>query len=151
MEEGRSPDPATVRRAPDGGRVDERSMAELFHTLSDQTTTLVRQEIELAKAEMTAKGRQVGIGAGAFGAAAVVGLFMFGALTACFILALSLAMKAWLAALIVTVVYGAVAAVLALVGRKRTQRGTPPVPERAITSTKEDLEWAKKSAKSARQ
>ena len=125
-------------------------MSDLMKALSDQTTTLVRQEIELAKAEMTAKGKQMGIGAGAFGGAAVVGLYAFGALTACFVLALSLAMDGWLAALIVAVVYAAVAGVLALVGRKKTQAGTPPVPERAISSTKEDVEWAKTSAKSGR-
>ena len=125
-------------------------MSDLMKTLSDQTTTLVRQEIELAKAEMTAKGKQMGIGAGAFGGAAVVGLFAFGALTACFVLALSLAVDGWLAALIVAVVYAAVAGVLALVGRNKTQAGSPPVPERAISSTKEDVEWAKTSAKSGR-
>jgi len=134
----------------DGTELDDRSMSELMKTLSDQTTTLVRQEIELAKAEMTAKGKQMGIGAGAFGGAAVVGLFAFGALTACFVLALSLAMDGWLAALIVAVVYAAVAGVLALVGRNKTQAGSPPVPERAISSTKEDVEWAKTSAKSGR-
>jgi MFS family permease len=131
--------------------MNERPMPELLKDLSEQTTTLVRQEIELAKAEMTAKGKQVGIGAGAFGGAALVGLYAFGALTACVILALSTAVDGWLAALIVGVVYGAVAGVLALVGRKKTQAGAPPVPERAISSTKEDVEWAKTRAKSARQ
>jgi Putative Actinobacterial Holin-X, holin superfamily III len=131
-------------------QLEDRPMAELVRQLSDQTTTLVRQEIELAKAEMTAKGKQVGIGAGAFGGAAVLGLFAFGALTACFILALNTAVDAWLAALIVAVVYLIGAGVFALVGRKKTQAGSPPVPERAIESTKEDLEWAKTSAKSAR-
>ena len=150
MEERRSRDPATVGGAPNGAGLDDRSMADLMRTLSDQTTTLVRQEIELAKAEMTARGKEVGIGAGAFGGAAVMALFAFGALTACFILALSLAMDGWLAALIVTVVYVIVAAVLALLGRKKTQAGAPPVPERAISSTKEDVEWAKSRAKSAR-
>jgi MFS family permease len=131
-------------------RLEDRPIPELLKSLSEQTTTLVRQEIELAKAEMTEKGKQVGIGAGAFGGAAIVGLFAFGALTACFILALSLAVDAWLAALIVAVVYAAVAGVLALVGKKKTQEGAPPVPERAISSTKEDVEWAKTRAKSAR-
>ena len=126
-------------------------MPELLKDLSDQTTTLVRQEIELAKAEMTAKGKQVGIGAGAFGGAALVGLYAFGALTAAIILALSTAVDGWLAALIVGVVYAAVAGVLALVGKNKTQAGAPPVPERAISSTKEDVEWAKTRAKSARQ
>jgi MFS family permease len=126
-------------------------MPELLKDLSDQTTTLVRQEIELAKAEMTAKGKQVGIGAGAFGGAALVGLYAFGALTAAIVLALSTAVDGWLAALIVGVVYAAVAGVLALVGKNKTQAGAPPVPERAISSTKEDVEWAKTRAKSARQ
>jgi membrane protein len=132
-------------------RLEDRPIPELMKQLSDQTTTLVRQEIELAKAEMTAKGKQVGIGAGAFGGAAVVGLYAVGALTTCLILALSTAVAGWLAALIVAVVYAAVAGVLALVGKKRTQAGAPPVPERAISSTKEDVEWAKTRAKSARQ
>jgi MFS family permease len=132
-------------------RLEDRPIPELMKQMSDQTTTLVRQEIELAKAEMIAKGKQVGIGAGAFGGAAVVGLYAVGALTACLILALSTALAGWLAALIVAVVYAAVAGVLALVGKKRTQAGAPPVPERAISSTKEDVEWAKTRAKSARQ
>ena len=126
-------------------------MAELVRQLSDQTTTLVRQEIELAKAEMTAKGKQVGIGAGAFGGAGLFGLYAVGAITACLILALSTAVAGWLAALIVGVVYAAIAGVLALIGKKKTQAGAPPVPERAISSTKEDVEWAKTRAKTARQ
>ena len=132
-------------------QLEDRPMAELVRQLSDQTTTLVRQEIELAKAEMTAKGKQVGIGAGAFGGAGLVGLYAVGAITACLILALSTAVAGWLAALIVGVVYAAIAGVLALVGKKKTQAGGPPVPERAISSTKEDVEWAKTRAKSARQ
>jgi MFS family permease len=132
-------------------QLEDRPMAELVRQLSDQTTTLVRQEIELAKAEMTAKGKQVGIGAGAFGAAGVVGLYAVGAITACLILALSTAVAGWLAALIVGVVYAAIAGVLALIGKKKTQAGAPPVPERAISSTKEDVEWAKTRAKTARQ
>jgi hypothetical protein len=118
--------------------------------LSDQTTTLVRQEIELAKAEMAAKGKQVGIGAGAFGGAALIGLYAFGALTAAIVLALSMAVDGWLAALIVGLVYAAVAGGLALLGKTKTQAGAPPVPERAIASTKEDVEWAKTRARSAR-
>jgi hypothetical protein len=131
--------------------LNDRPIPELMKDLSDQTTTLVRQEIELAKAEMAAKGKQVGIGAGAFGGAALVGLYAVGALTAALVLALSTAVAGWLAALIVGVVYAAVAGVLALVGKNRTQAGTPPVPERAISSTKEDVEWAKTRAKTARQ
>ena len=83
-------------------------------TASDQTATLVRQELELAKAELTTKGKQVGLGAGMFGGAGVFGVYAFGALTAALILALSLAVTGWLAALIVAAVYGAIAGVLAL-------------------------------------
>lgn len=146
MEDGPRRNSAAVH---DGA--DERSLSELLKTLSDQTTSLVRQEVELAKAEMAAKGKQLGVGAGAFGGAAVLGLYALGALTACFVLALSLAVAGWLAALIVALVYAAGAGALALIGRKKTRAGAPPVPERAITSTKEDLEWAKTRAKSARQ
>jgi MFS family permease len=132
-------------------QLEDRPVAELVRQLSDQTTTLVRQEIELAKAEMTAKGKQVGIGAGAFGGAGLIGLYAVGAITACLILALSTAVAGWLAALIVGVVYAAIAGILALIGKKQTQAGAPPVPERAISSTKEDVEWAKTRAKTARQ
>jgi tetrahydromethanopterin S-methyltransferase subunit C len=134
-----------------GRTLDDRPMPELLKTLSEQTTTLVRQEIELAKAEMTAKGKQVGMGAGAFGGAGLMGLYAVGAITACLILALSTAVAGWLAALIVGVVYAAIAGVLALVGKKKTEAGAPPVPERAISSTKEDVEWAKTRAKATRQ
>ena len=132
-------------------QLEDRPIGELMRELSDQSTTLVRQEIELAKAEMTAKGKQLGMGAGAFGAAGLMGLYAVGAITACLILALSTAIAGWLAALIVGVVYAAIAGVLALVGKKKTQAGAPPVPERAISSTKEDVEWAKTRAKTARQ
>jgi MFS family permease len=132
-------------------QLEDRPIGDLVRQLSDQTTTLVRQEIELAKAEMTAKGKQVGMGAGAFGGAGVFGLYAVGAITACLILALSTAVAGWLAALIVGIVYAAVAGVLALIGKKKTQAGAPPVPERAISSTKEDVEWAKTRAKTARQ
>jgi hypothetical protein len=134
-----------------GNQLEDRPVPELLRQLSEQTTTLVRHEIELAKAEMTAKGKQVGIGAGAFGAAGLVGLYAVGAITACLILALSTAMAGWLAALVVGIVYAAVAGVLALVGKQKTQAGAPPVPERAVSSTKEDVEWAKTRAKTARQ
>jgi hypothetical protein len=128
----------------------ERSIAELVKDLSRQSSELAHKEVELAKAEMAIKAKRLGIGAGAFGAAGLIGLLAAGALTATFILALDTAMDPWLAALIVTVVYGATAGVMALVGKKRVEAGTPPVPERAIESTKQDVEEAKRSAKGAR-
>jgi len=129
---------------------DDRSIAELVKGLSQQSSELARKEVELAKAEMSLKAKRLGIGAGAFGAAGLVGLLALGALTATLILALSTAMDAWLAALIITVAYAALAGALALVGRSRVQAGTPPVPERAIESSKQDVDYAKRSAKEAR-
>ncbi len=128
----------------------ERSIADLLKQLSDQTATLVRQEMDLAKAELTAKGKQAGMGVGMFGSAGVLGFYAVGTLTACLILALSTAMDGWLAALIITVVYGAIAGVLALTGKSKVQEGVPPVPEQAVESTKEDVQWTKQRAKEGR-
>jgi hypothetical protein len=121
----------------------EKSMGELFKELSNDLSTLVRQELKLAQAEMTQKGKQAGIGAGMFGGAGVVGLLAAGTLSACVIAALAEAMDVWLAALIITAVYAALAGVLALVGKKRVSEATPPVPEQTIETVKEDVEWAK--------
>jgi uncharacterized membrane protein YqjE len=128
----------------------ERSTAELLKEFSDQATTLLRKEIALAKAEVAEKGRHAAAGAGMFGGTGVLGFYALGALTACIILALATAMASWLAALIVAVVYGAVAGLLALRGRSQVRRAAPPVPEQAVDSTKEDLEWVKTRAKTAR-
>jgi len=129
---------------------DDRSIAELVKDLSNQSSELARKEVELAKAEMSLKAKRLGIGAGAFGAAGLVGLLALGALTATLILALSTAMDAWLASLIVTVADAALAGALALVGRGRVRAGTPPLPEQAIESSKQDMDHAKRSAKEAR-
>jgi uncharacterized membrane protein YqjE len=128
----------------------DRSTAELLRRLSDQTATLVREELGLAKAELTTKGKQAGIGAGMFGAAGLFGLYALGAFTAFVILLLSKAMTAWLAALIVTAVYGAIAGVLALTGKTRVQASTPPVPEQTVETVKEDVEVTKRRVREGR-
>jgi uncharacterized membrane protein YqjE len=128
----------------------ERPIGELMRQLADETATLVRQELELAKAEMREKGKKAGMGAGLFGGAGVVGLLALGALTAFFILVLDAVLPAWAAALIVAVVYGAIAAFLALRGRRKMQEAGTPVPEQTKHSIEEDLEWAKTRAKSGR-
>ena len=128
----------------------DASMAELVKQLSEQTSRLARQEVELAKVELTAKGKRAGLGAGMFGGAAMFGLYAVGALTAAAILGLSKAVAAWLAALIVTAVLAAVAGVLALTGKKEVQQATPPVPEQTTESVKEDVQWAKTRAQTAR-
>jgi hypothetical protein len=129
----------------------DRPVGELVKDLSEQTAALVRKEVELAKAELAIKGKKAGVGAGMFGGAGLFGFFAFAGLTATFILALATAVAPWLAALIVTAVYGAIAGVLALQGKNKVQEATPPIPERAVDSTKEDVEWVKTRAKSARQ
>jgi uncharacterized membrane protein YqjE len=128
----------------------EHGTGELLKELSDHTTTLVRKEIELAKAELGEKGKKAGQGAGMFGGAGLFGVFAFGALTTAIIAALDSAMELWLAALIVAVVYGAIAAGLALQGRNKVQEAGPPVPEQATESVKEDMQWAKTQARSGR-
>ncbi len=121
----------------------EQSMGELFKELSNELSTLVRQELQLAQAEMTEKGKKAGIGAGMFGGAGITALLALGTLTACVIAALAKGMDVWLAALIVTLVYAAVAGALALTGKKRVTEATPPVPEQTVETVKEDVQWAK--------
>jgi hypothetical protein len=131
--------------------VHDRSVGELVQLLTSQVSTLARNEIELAKAELTRKGKVVGIGGGMIGAAGLVAVLGLGALTAAAILGLAKVIdQAWVAALIVGAVYLAVAGVLVLVGRRRIQEASPLVPEEATESVKEDVEWLKTRARSAR-
>jgi uncharacterized membrane protein YqjE len=132
------------------GGPEDRSTAELLRQLSEQTGELVRQEMELAKAELREKGKAAGLGAGMFGGAGVAGLYALGALTAAAILALAIVFDAWLAALIVGLAYAAAAGVLALSGKQKVEEATPPVPEQAIESSKEDVEWTKQRAQAGR-
>jgi uncharacterized membrane protein YqjE len=133
---------------PEPGDLRDRSLGQLLKQLSEETTRLVHQELELAKAELQEKGRQAGMGAGLFGGAGALGLAALGALTACFILALNAIMPAWLAALIVAVVYGIIVFILVKQGQARVKRATPPVPEQTIETVKEDVEWAKTQMRS---
>ena len=135
---------------PEVGDLRDRSLPDLLKQLSQETTQLVHQELELAKAELQAKGKQAGAGAGMFGGAGALGLAALGALTACFILALNAIMPAWLAALIVAVVYGIIAYVLVRQGQARMKRAVPPMPEQTIETVKEDVEWAKTQMRSDR-
>src|SRR5215204_1107477 len=126
------------------------STPELLKRFSEDATTLIRKELELAKAELAEKGRQAGKGAGMFGGAGLFGVTAFGALTAFLILVLAEAMDAWLAALIVAAVYGAIAAVLALQGKQKVEEAAPPQPEQTVETLKEDVEWAKRQPESVR-
>jgi uncharacterized membrane protein YqjE len=125
------------------GALREQPMGDLFKQLSDDLSTLVRQELKLAQAEMTEKGKKAGVGAGLVGGAGVLGLLALATLTACLIAALATGMEVWVAALIVTVVYALAAGALALNGKNRVTEATPPVPEQTVETVKEDVQWAK--------
>jgi len=94
------------------------------------------------------KAKEAGKGAGLLGGSGVTGLVTLGSLTAFLIALLSEWMPVWAAALIITVVWAIVTAVLAQSGRSRLKQATPPVPQQAIDSTKEDVQWAKTQLKS---
>lgn len=127
----------------------ERPIGELIRRLGEELSLLIRQELALAKAEIIEKSKIAGAGAGMLSGAVVVGLLALGAFTAFLILALATQMHAWLAALIVTVVYGAIAGVLAMTGKQKIQEATPLVPEQTVDTVKEDVRWAKTRIKSA--
>ena len=129
----------------------DRSLADLARQLSNQTTELVRHEVELAKAELRDKGKRAGLGAGMFGGAGALGLYALGALTAAIIAGIAEALPVWASALIVAALYGAIAGILALRGRKKVQQATPPLPEETVQSVKEDVRYTKQRAQEARQ
>jgi hypothetical protein len=128
----------------------EKNLGEIVSEVSEKASLLVRQEIDLAKAELAEKGRVAGQGAGMLGGAASIGLLAGGALTAAAIAALNEAVALWLAAVIVAVVLAAGAAFLALRGRDRMRAAAPPVPQQTVETVKEDVEWAKSQTPSGR-
>src|SRR5215207_11463629 len=126
----------------------ERPIGELLKQLSEETTTLVKQELDLAKAEMAQKGKQAGRGAGFIGGGAMFGLGAFGLLSAALVALLATAIDhVWLSALIVAAVYGAVAGALAAQGKDKLQEATPPAPQ-TVETLKEDVRWAKTQKRS---
>jgi hypothetical protein len=134
---------------PDAPREADRPIGELLRELGDEISTLVRQEIALAKVEITEKTKPAVASAGMFGGTALLGLGAFGALTAFLIAGITaLGLQVWLSALIVTIVYGAAAYVLAQTGKKKLHEAAPLIPEQTAQTVKEDIEWAKTRAKS---
>ncbi len=126
----------------------DRGIAELLRDLSNDTATLVRQEMELLRAEIAEKAKPVGASAASFGGTALFGLGAFGAATAFLIAALALVIPTWAAALLVALVYGAVAYVLVLNGKKKLAQAEPShIPQTAQT-VKDDISWAKRQVKS---
>ncbi len=126
----------------------DASTAQLVTQLTEKSTELIRAELRLAQAEMTAKAKHAGIGAGLFGGAGLVALYGIGSLIATVILLLALVMDPWLAALIVTVVLFAVAGVAALLGKKQVSEATPPKPEQTIANVPKDVQTIKGGSQS---
>jgi hypothetical protein len=127
---------------------DERPIGELVQRLSQQTSTLIRQEMRLAQAELTAKGKHAGRGAGMFGSAGLVALYGVGALVAAAIVGIGTLLEPWIAAVIVGAVLLAVAGILALAGKKQVDQATPAKPEQTIESVQLDVDTVKASARS---
>jgi uncharacterized membrane protein YqjE len=130
--------------------VTDQSTSELVQRASEQITRLVREEMALAKAELTEKGKHAGIGVGLFGGGGVLAMYGVGALIATLIIVFDLFLPLWLAALIVTVVLFAVAGILALLGKKQVTKATPPEPEGAVASVKADVDEVKNAVKAGR-
>jgi Putative Actinobacterial Holin-X, holin superfamily III len=123
--------------------VPEQSTGELIKLLSEQVSTLVRDELKLAQLEMTRKGKQAGIGAGMLGGGGLLALYGIGCLIACAIIGISRVLAPWLSALVVGVALLTVAGIAALVGKSRLQQATPPVPQEAVQSVKADVDEIK--------
>jgi uncharacterized membrane protein YqjE len=130
----------TVNHTPSGS---DPTLGALVHDLTTQVPELIRSEMRLAQAEVAEKGKRAGIGIGMFSAAGLLAFFGFGTLIATIVLALSLAMDGWLAALIVAVVLFVGAGIAAVVGKNKVQEAQPPVPERAVEGVKEDIATVK--------
>jgi MFS family permease len=123
----------------------DQPVGELVQQLSQQTATLVRQEMRLATAELQHKGKKVGLGAGMFGGAGVVALYGVGALIAAAILGIGTFLEPWIAAVIVGAVLLAIAGILALTGKKQVDEATPLMPEEAAESAKRDVDEVKRA------
>ena len=129
----------------------ERSVPELVKEITAQSAALARKEIELAEAEMMIKGKRVGLGAGMFGGAGLLGLFGLGALTVAAILGLAIVLPGWASALIVAGIYLGLAGIIALMGGIELRRAKPLPPTEAAASVKDDVEWIRAHAERGRQ
>jgi len=121
----------------------DASLGELVASISQQTSRLVRDEMRLAQAEMTAKGKKAGIGAGLFGGAGLLSIFGLACLISAAALALSYVLPDWAAVLIVGALLFAVAGVAAMIGKREVSEAGPPVPEESVASVKRDLQVLK--------
>lgn len=134
-----------------GSREDDRRdrpLGDLVEQLSADVRELVRAELALAKSELVGNARRLAVAAAIAGAGALLGLLALGTFTATAVIALANVWPTWLAALVVALVLGALANMLALVGIRVGRRAAPPTPAATIESIKEDVEWVKTRARS---
>ena len=122
--------------------IDSASLGELFGRLAEDLSTLVHQEVELAKAEIKQEATKAGKGAGLFGGTGVAALYAVTMLSFAAAWGLAAVMPTGWAFLIVGVIWAAAAAVMFVTGRKEIRR-VHPVPEQTVQTLKEDVQWAK--------
>jgi uncharacterized membrane protein YqjE len=125
----------------------EKSIADLVRDVTELVPRLVHDEIALAKAELTEKGKHAGAGVGLFGGGGLFAFFGIAVLIAAAVLGLAEAVPAWASALIVAAVLLLIAGAMALIGRSQVRQAVPPVPARAVDSTKQDVQAVKESAR----
>lgn len=133
----------TQPREPQAPASPEEPVGALVHRLSEQIPELVRSEIRLAQAEMTQKGKRLGLGVGMFSAAGLLAFLGIQVLIATAILALALVLPAWLSALIIGAVLLLAAGVAAVLGKGRVDGASPVKPERATEGVREDIATVK--------
>lgn len=127
---------------PPPGPPDDRSVGEIVGDITKDFSTLIKQELDLAKIEAKQDAKRAGRGAGMLGGAGVAGHIVLLFLSLALMFLLDNWMDIALAALIVAVVWGIVAAILALRGKKELQELSPPL-ETTQQTLKEDVQWAK--------
>ncbi len=130
-----------------GTQGNDRSLGELFGDLAHDTSTLVRKEVQLAKAEMTEKATAVGKDVAFITIGGLIAYAGLLALIATLVIILAAAgMRLWLAALIVTVIVLAIGGILVQQGLSRLKR-TNMAPQQTIATLKEDQQWAKEQVR----
>jgi hypothetical protein len=128
----------------------DRSIPELLQKLADETTTLVRQELQLARAEIMRTIGQAKEPAAEFGICAIFALGAFGALTAALIAAIAIVLPVWASALIITAIYVGLAAMGAMMGRESLKNVGPPIPKETIRTVKDDADAVRSAVRRGR-
>ena len=129
----------------------ELSIAELVSRATQQVSTLVRDELALAKAELVEKGKRAGIGGGLMGTAVVLALYGLALAVTLAVIALALVWPLWLAVLVVMLILFLLAVGAALAGRRQLSRAAPPIPTEAMAGVAEDIETVTTAVREGRQ